>query len=122
YAEAQRKFNRIALRLRARHFSPRGDAMIPAPEPARTEELAAAFRLVFGHLDPDERDKRVGNALLLVQRGELKPEGVFVLRGERGVHGALVCLPQVGATALVWPPRCVEDESARENEDRLSRR
>jgi ribosomal protein S18 acetylase RimI-like enzyme len=59
---------------------------------------------------------------LLVQRGELKPEGVFVLRDDRGVHGALVCLAQVGATALVWPPRCVEDESARENEDRLVRR
>ncbi len=96
--------------------------MLPGPEPARTEELAPAFRLLFGHLEPTERDKRVGNVLLLVQHGELNPEGVFVLRGENGIHGTLVCVPQVGATALIWPPRCVEDEHTHENEDRLVRR
>src|SRR5258708_10544909 len=99
-----------------------GHAMFPAPEPARTEEFGPAFRLLFSHLPPDERDKRVSNTLLLLQRGELNPEGVFVLRGAEGVQGALVCLPMVGATALIWPPRCVEDAFTRDNEDRLVRR
>jgi ribosomal protein S18 acetylase RimI-like enzyme len=95
--------------------------MFPSPEPARTDELAPALRLLFGHLDAEERDKRVGNALLLLERGELNREGVFVLRGDQGVRGALVCLPMVGATALIWPPCCVEDAHARESEDRLVR-
>src|SRR5258708_6069276 len=96
--------------------------MIPSPEPARTEELAPAFRLLFSHLDAEERDLRVGNTLLLVQRGELKPDGIFVLRGNDGIHGTIVCLPMVGATALIWPPRCVDDEHTRENEDQLVHR
>jgi ribosomal protein S18 acetylase RimI-like enzyme len=96
--------------------------MFPLPEPARTEEFGPAFRLLFSHLPPDERDKRVSNTLLLLQRGELNPEGVFVLRGKDGVHGALVCLPMVGATALIWPPRCVEDSFTIDNEDRLVRK
>jgi ribosomal protein S18 acetylase RimI-like enzyme len=91
------------------------------PEPARTEELAPALRLLFEHLPAEERDKRVRNALLLLHRGELNPHGVFVLRGKDGIHGTLVCLPLVGATALVWPPRCVADDSAQENEDALIR-
>ncbi len=93
--------------------------MYPPPAPARTEELAPALQILFGHLEPEERDKRVGNALLLLQHGELNPAGVFVVRGEQGVAGTLVCLPLVGATALIWPPRCVADACTHDNEDRL---
>jgi ribosomal protein S18 acetylase RimI-like enzyme len=96
--------------------------MFPAPAPARTEELAPALRLLFSHLPPDERDKRVSNALLLLERGELKPEGVIIIRGARAIEAAIVCLPIVGATALVWPPRCVENERSADNENRLVRR
>src|SRR5258708_39426387 len=99
-----------------------GHAMFPAPEPARTASFGPAFRRLVSRLPPDERGKRVSNPLLLLQRGELNPEGVFVLRGAEGVQGALVCLPMVGATALIWPPRCVEDAFTRDNEDRLVRR
>jgi ribosomal protein S18 acetylase RimI-like enzyme len=96
--------------------------MMRSPEPARTEELAPALRLLFNHLDAGEREKRVSNTLLLVQRGEFNPDGVFVLRDHGGVIGTLLCLPLVGATALVWPPRCVEGENTRANEDCLLRR
>src|SRR5579862_2540848 len=92
-----------------------------SPQSARTEELAPAFRLLFSHLAADERDKRVSNALILTQRGELNPDGVLVLRGDGGLVGALVCLPLVGATALLWPPCCVEDQFAHANEDQLLR-
>ncbi len=97
--------------------------MLLGPEPARTEELAPAFRLLFGHLEPAERDKRVGNVLLLVQHGELNPEGVFVLRNENGIHGTLVCVPQVGATC---PPqssgrRCIGGRAATNEDDTSAR-
>jgi ribosomal protein S18 acetylase RimI-like enzyme len=96
--------------------------MFLQPEPARTEELAPAFRLLFSHLPHDECDKRLSNALLLLERGELIADGVFVLRGPKGIRGSILCLPIVGATALVWPPHCVADESTSSNEDRLVRR
>ena len=51
------------------------------PEPARTEELRAAFHLLFQYLPPAEQDRRVANALHLVQRGELERGGILVLRG-----------------------------------------
>ena len=91
------------------------------PEPAQTSELAAAFRLLFNRLPPEDADTRVANALRLVQTGELDPRGVFVLRGGAGLLGAQVCLPVPGASALVWPPSCVEDAHAREREDVLLR-
>jgi ribosomal protein S18 acetylase RimI-like enzyme len=91
------------------------------PEPAQTSELAAAFRLLFNRLPPEDADTRVANALHLVQTGELDPRGVFVLRGGGGLLGAQVCLPVPGASALVWPPSCVEDVHARERENALLR-
>jgi ribosomal protein S18 acetylase RimI-like enzyme len=100
-----------------------GDAIVPTPEPARSDEVAAAFRLLFGHLESAEAEKRLSNALLLLERGELNREGIFVLRGDKSadpsICGVFVCLPLVGATALVWPPRCVEDAQRHHNEDLL---
>ena len=68
-----------------------------APQPARTEELAPALRLVFQGLPDGERDGRVANALHLLERGELDPQGFFVLRGRDGPLAAIVCVPVPGA-------------------------
>jgi ribosomal protein S18 acetylase RimI-like enzyme len=87
------------------------------PVPARTGELAGAFRLAFHHLGPAERDARVRNALQLIQRGDFDPAGVFVLHSNEGLTGALVCTTVPGAGALVWPPMVVaEPRSASEDE------
>jgi mycothiol synthase len=96
-----------------------GNSMTPTPAPARTSELAAAFRLLFNRLPPEVADTRVANALHLVQTGELDPQGVFVLRGDNELLGALVCLPVPGASALLWPPSCVAAEAQSEREDLL---
>ena len=92
-----------------------------APQPARTEELAPALRLVFQGLPDGERDGRVANALHLLERGELDPAGFFVLRGRDRPLAALVCVPVPGASALVWPPASVADERRKEREDLLVR-
>ncbi len=63
--------------------------MDAVPEPARTEDWAAAFRLIFHYLPVEERERRCANALYLLQRGELDPQGIFVLRGSCDLRGAL---------------------------------
>ncbi len=83
--------------------------MDTAPEPARTEDWAAAFRLIFHHLGPEESERRCANALHLLERGELDPRGIFVVRAAAGLRGALVCLPVPGCSALIWPPAVVGD-------------
>jgi ribosomal protein S18 acetylase RimI-like enzyme len=83
--------------------------------------LASAFRLVFRHLPPAERDARVANALHLVQTGDLDPRGVFVLRQPGGLDAALVCAPVPGASAALWPPVSVEDDRRAQREDALMR-
>ncbi len=95
--------------------------MNPTPEPARTSELAPAFRLLFSRLPPQEADTRLASALHLVQTGELDPRGVFVLRGQDTLLGTLVCLAVPGASALVWPPSCLNDPYQVEREDVLLR-
>jgi ribosomal protein S18 acetylase RimI-like enzyme len=92
-----------------------------APQPARTEELAPALRLLFQALPASERDGRVANALHLLERGEIDRQGFFVLRGPGGPEGAIVCVPVPGASALVWPPASVADERRKEREDLLVR-
>lgn len=93
----------------------------PTPEPVRREELGAAFRLLFQHADPAEREARTVNALRLVRSGELDPHGLFVLRGRRGLLGAVLCLPMPGACALVWPPQSVLSPRRDAMEDDLLR-
>jgi mycothiol synthase len=90
------------------------------PEPARTEDWAAAFRLIFQYLPPEEREHRCANALHLLQRRELNPQGLFIVRGPAGPRGALLCLPVPGGSALVWPPGAVDDRRT-EWEDALLR-
>jgi ribosomal protein S18 acetylase RimI-like enzyme len=92
----------------------------PTPEPARIDELADAFRLIFRHLSPEERDARVRNALHLIERRELDPRGVFVVRGPGGLAGTLACSPVPGAGGILWPP-AVAGEHPGEAEDALVR-
>jgi ribosomal protein S18 acetylase RimI-like enzyme len=77
---------------------------LPTPEPALASEWAPALRLVFQHLSPPERRQRELAALHLLRQGELDPQGLFVVRGPRGLDGALVCLSLPGAGGLIWPP------------------
>jgi ribosomal protein S18 acetylase RimI-like enzyme len=92
---------------------------IPTPRAARTEELAAAFRLAFQHLGEPERDGRVARALDLLQQRELDPEGIFVLGNGAKITAVLVCLIVPGASALVWPPQSVADSWQHRREDAL---
>jgi ribosomal protein S18 acetylase RimI-like enzyme len=83
--------------------------MDAVPQPARTEDYGAAFRLIFQYLPPAEREHRCANALHLLERGELDPQGLFLIRGPTALCGALLCLPVPGGSALVWPPGAVEE-------------
>lgn len=94
--------------------------MDAVPEPARTEDWGAAFRLLFQYLPPPERERRCANALHLLQRGELNSQGLVIVRGAAGLRGALLCLPVPGRSALLWPPGVVEEQRS-ELEDRLLR-
>jgi len=82
-------------------------------EPAHVDERAEAFRLIFQHLPERERGERVSNALVLVHRRELDPDGVLVVRDRAGIVGALVCTPAPGAGGLVWPPQIIAAASDR---------
>jgi mycothiol synthase len=95
--------------------------MTPTPEPVRADELPAAFRLLFQNAAPDDQETRIVNALGLVRRGELDPQGLFVLRGRGGMLGAVLCLPLPGESALVWPPQCLADKRRTLFEDALLR-
>jgi ribosomal protein S18 acetylase RimI-like enzyme len=94
---------------------------VAAISPARPDEWTEAFGLVFQHLPPEARDRRVANALPLIHGGQLDPAGVLVARDAGGLVGALVCQPVAGAGGLVWPPQ-VRAGAAREPvEDALLR-
>jgi mycothiol synthase len=93
--------------------------MTPSPEPVRADELPAAFRLLFKNTTADDRESRVVNALGLVHRGELDPQGLFVLRGRGRLLGAVLCLPLPGESALVWPPQCLPNKRRSLFEDAL---
>jgi ribosomal protein S18 acetylase RimI-like enzyme len=86
---------------------------------ASPEERESALRLIFAYLAAEEREKRVTNALHLIELGQLRPDGLLIVRGPDGVRGAMVCLPVPGASGLVWPPRSVLSFEQREIEDAL---
>jgi ribosomal protein S18 acetylase RimI-like enzyme len=76
-------------------------------EPAREDELAAAIRLAFRHLDSQDRETRLTNALEMIRRKELNPAGIIVVREAAGLRGALICQPMPGASGLIWPPQTI---------------
>jgi mycothiol synthase len=88
------------------------------PEAARTEDWAAALRHIFQYLRTEERENRCANALRLLQRGELDPQGLFIVRGPASQRGAILCLPIPGRSALLWPPGVMGDRPT-ETEDAL---
>jgi ribosomal protein S18 acetylase RimI-like enzyme len=89
---------------------------------ARLEDREAALRLVFLHFDAGEREKRVANALRLMETGQLNPEGLFVVRDGAVLSGAIICMPIRGAGALVWPPRTSDVPDAVAIQDELIHR
>jgi mycothiol synthase len=60
---------------------------------------------------PGDREVRVANALELVRRKDLDPRGVLVVRGRKGLLGAMLCVPIPGASGLVWPPQVVSRDA-----------
>src|SRR5262245_29286750 len=89
------------------------------PRPARPEELARAFALVFAHYSLSERDYRVARAQELVSQGELDPAGVFVLAEAAVLVGVLILQPVPGAGALIWPPTVAGGEGQHHQQDLL---
>jgi ribosomal protein S18 acetylase RimI-like enzyme len=89
---------------------------------ARSDELSAAFELLFQQHPMPDRRERVGNALKMVGQGELIAEGVWVARRGPRLIGALVCAPLAGASALLWPPQVVADVEPTEPQDALMQR
>jgi ribosomal protein S18 acetylase RimI-like enzyme len=87
-------------------------------EPARREEIAAAFRLLFQHLDEEDRETRVANALKMLRDKELNPGGALVARADGHLQGALFCQSAAGASGLLWPPQ-TQPMNNREVEDQL---
>jgi ribosomal protein S18 acetylase RimI-like enzyme len=81
--------------------------------------MESALRLLFQALSPPEQEHRVAYALHLVQSGELDPQGIFLTRESASVTGAQVCLPIVGANALIWPPQSVPGSLRESREDIL---
>jgi mycothiol synthase len=96
-----------------------GMARVRSLQPARPEDLAPAFRLMFRQLPAEDREPRVANALHLVSCGELEREGVLVVHGRRELIGALVCVPLPGASGLVWPPQVADGHLREEIENQL---
>jgi ribosomal protein S18 acetylase RimI-like enzyme len=88
-------------------------------EPARPNERAAAFRLVFRSLPDEERNLRILNAMQLVETGQLDPAGVLVARRREELLGALVCMTIPGGSGLVWPPQAVDGPDRTKIEDSL---
>ncbi len=87
-------------------------------EPARREEMAAAFRLLFQHLDENDRETRVANGLKMLRDKELRATGMLVARADRELRGALFYQPVAGASGLIWPPQ-TQPEPMAEVEDQL---
>jgi len=74
-------------------------------EPARRNEMAAVFLLLFQHLDEEDRETRVANALSMIRDKELNPAGTLAARIEGRLRGALFYQPVAGASGLIWPPQ-----------------
>src|SRR5215472_4199413 len=86
---------------------------------ARPEHREAALRLLFAHLDSKERDRRVANALHLMELGKLDAEGLFIAQENDVLCGSMICLSVPGASGLVWPPQTKSVVNASRIEDQL---
>jgi mycothiol synthase len=77
----------------------------PAVTAARPDEQAAAVRLLFGHLPPEDQLARTANVRAMLDDGELDPDGVLVVRSGRELAGAMLAAPLPGGGGVVWPPQ-----------------
>jgi ribosomal protein S18 acetylase RimI-like enzyme len=80
--------------------------------PARPDDLAAAFALLYG---PAATNGHFAHAFQLVARGELNPADLLVAQAGGTPIGAVFCQRLPGSIAVIWPPgangndRAVED-------------
>jgi ribosomal protein S18 acetylase RimI-like enzyme len=88
--------------------------------PARRDELAPAFRIIFQQVREEERELRIANALDLVSQGLLDAAGIKVARSSgRGVVGAVICAAVPGAGGIVWPAQGIDSPHRPAIEDLL---
>src|SRR5262249_54939970 len=92
---------------------------MPQPETARPEDWPAAFALNFQHQLAAENATSVRDALTLLTRRELDPEGIFVLRENDTIVGVQISLALTGAMAIVWLPQCRDGPERIAREDCL---
>jgi ribosomal protein S18 acetylase RimI-like enzyme len=95
---------------------------MPGPiriQSARLEDREAALHLVFQHLETQEQDRRVANALHLMELGKLHADGLFTAHCGSSLEGSMICLPIPGASGLVWPPQSRKTASPPAIEDEL---
>ena len=92
-----------------------------SPRQAQPSDWSEAFALLFQQVEAEQQPLRIANAIQLIERGELNPEGTFVLPEEGRLSGVLLCLIVPGSTALVWPPQVFQDEHRHQREDLLLR-
>src|SRR5262249_23825194 len=83
------------------------------------EHREAALRLLFQHLESKERDRRVANALHLMELGKLDAEGLFIAQENDVLCGSMICLSVPGASGLVWPPQTQSVVNAPRIQDQL---
>lgn len=88
-------------------------------EPARPDELAAAFQLLFQQQDDELGRSRSANAVELVRQGALDANGVLVAREGNELLGAIACTPLAAAGGLIWPPQVRDQRRQRFLEDQL---
>ncbi|MBO0699888.1 MAG: GNAT family N-acetyltransferase, partial [Zavarzinella sp.] len=99
----------LRARLRRALTGPTGADM--TIHPARPDELAAAFALLYG----PAADGHVAHAFQLVARGELNPDDLLVARTGDTLAGAVFCQRLPGAVAVIWPPGAIGKDRAVED-------
>ena len=85
---------------------------------ARADELTEAIELTVSNVAGDDLRRRVLDVLMLIATGEVDARGMFVARQNDRVVGSFLCVPNVGASALVWLPR-FRQQLADDDVDRL---
>src|SRR5262245_15334310 len=88
---------------------------------ARPEEREATLRLLLRFCSPETLPRRLTGALAMLQKGELEPDGLFVLRRGDELHGAMVATVVPGGSGIIWPPQIIDEPNRTQAEDQLIR-
>jgi mycothiol synthase len=75
---------------------------------AQPPEWRQALALALAHVPDADRETRVANAIILLNTGELDPDGVLVAVADHRLVGAQVSVRLRGASGLVWAPSVTE--------------